>query len=285
MPDSNKVKFQICESRREGKKVKQVVIRNVGIAHDESELRAFELAAAIALEQLIKEQNGGSLFDAEDAHDAQIESITPSKIGRPRGKSKSKDAVEIEDLKEVERIHDGPETIFGYAAEEAGLLDVVPKEKQNLLKHLIAQRICDPASKKRTYENLLNRSGFECSLQSIYRMLDLLSEKEQEICRIAFAERSNLFSSCLDLMFFDVTTLYFESWNQDEIRDFGFSKDCKFGQVQVTLALASDSEGFPVGYRLFPGNTAEVSTIITCVREWQEILPIDRTIFVADRGV
>jgi transposase len=89
----------------------------------------------------------------------------------------------------------------------------------------------------------------------------------------------------IDLLFFDVTTLYFESWDQDELRDFGFSKDCKFGQVQVTLALATQKDGFPIGYRLFPGNTAEISTLIACVNDWKNHITFDDVIFVGDRGM
>lgn len=287
VPGTSKVKFQICENRREGKKVRQVIVRHDGIAHKESEWPMFELTAQHALEELIKEENGGSLFDANDSHQDHLnnsEGLVKAKVHTPARKSRSSQ-VNVDKLKEVKRLYDGPETIFGYAAQQSKLLDVVPAEKQDLLKNLIAQRISEPGSKKRTYENLLNKAGFECSLQSIYRMLDLLSDKERDLSRLAFKERANLFSSHLDVMFFDVTTLYFESWNQDELKDFGYSKDCKFGQVQVTLALASDSNGFPVGYRLFPGNTAEISTLIQCVKEWKEILPIDRTIFVADRGM
>jgi transposase len=287
VPGTSKVKFQICENRREGTKVRQVIVRHVGIAHKESEWPMFEFTAQAALEELIKEKNGGSLFDATEVQQDYVdrnEGLLNTKIHIPARKSSSSQ-VNVDKLREVKRVYDGPETIFGYAAQRSGLLDVVPAEKQVLLKNLIAQRISEPGSKKKTYENLLNRAGFECSLQSIYRMLDLLSDKERELSRLAFKERANLFSSHLDVMFFDVTTLYFESWNQDELKDFGYSKDCKFGQVQVTLALASDSNGFPVGYRLFPGNTAEISTLIQCVQEWKEILPIDRTIFVADRGM
>lgn len=95
----------------------------------------------------------------------------------------------------------------------------------------------------------------------------------------------DLFDGPLDLMFFDVTTLYFDSWDVDELRNFGFSKDCKFGQVQVTLALAADSTGFPIGYRLLPGNTAEVSTLIECVQSWKSSLGLNEVVFVADRGM
>ena len=54
-------------------------------------------------------------------------------------------------------------------------------------------------------------------------------------------------------MLFDVTTLYFESMEQDGLRDFGFSKDCKFKEVQVMLSLVTTDRGYPAGYKLFRG--------------------------------
>src|SRR5207249_10985741 len=64
-----------------------------------------------------------------------------------------------------------------------------------------------------------------------------------------------------------------------------FSKDQKFHSVQVVLALATTPEGLPVGYRLFPGNTADVSTLLVALEEWRKILPIGRVILVADRAM
>ena len=54
----------------------------------------------------------------------------------------------------------------------------------------------------------------------------------------------------------------FESISEDDLRSFGFSKDFKFNTTQITLALATTQDGLPVGYRLFPGNTAESKTLI-----------------------
>jgi transposase len=86
-------------------------------------------------------------------------------------------------------------------------------------------------------------------------------------------------------LLFDVTTLYFESIETDDLREFGFSKDQQFHTTQVVLALATTREGLPVGYRLFPGNTAEVSTLIASLEEWRQVLPFGKVIFVADRAM
>ena len=87
------------------------------------------------------------------------------------------------------------------------------------------------------------------------------------------------------MMLFDITTLYFESVDVDELRAFGYSKDQKYHCTQVVLALATNEDGLPIGYELFAGNTAEVSTLIQCMKNWAGTLQIDRVSFVADRAL
>ena len=89
----------------------------------------------------------------------------------------------------------------------------------------------------------------------------------------------------IDLLFFDVTTLYFESQKADELRNFGYSKDGKKGEVQVMLALATTSNGLPIGYTLFPGNTGEVDTLLKSLDHWKKIFIIGEITVVADRAM
>ena len=71
----------------------------------------------------------------------------------------------------------------------------------------------------------------------------------------------------------------------DELRDFGFSKDCKFNETQVVLALVTTTEGLPVTYRLFPGNIYEGHTLITMVEEIKKVYEVDNILLVADRAM
>src|SRR5262249_40052765 len=84
---------------------------------------------------------------------------------------------------------------------------------------------------------------------------------------------------------FDVTTLYFESVDVDELRNFGYSKDHRFNTTQVVLALATNSDGLPVGYELFEGNKAEVTTLIAAIESWKNLFNIESFCFVADRSM
>lgn len=84
---------------------------------------------------------------------------------------------------------------------------------------------------------------------------------------------------------FDVTALYFESADQDDLRDFGFGKDCKFNQTQVVLALITTTDGTPMGYELFKGNTSEGKTLIHVIEKMKTRFELDHVILVADRAM
>ena len=69
-------------------------------------------------------------------------------------------------------------------------------------------------------------------------------------------------------MFYDVTTLYFEAFESDELRKTGFSKDNKSQQPQILIGLMVSKEGFPVAYELFPGNTFEGHTLLPVIKSF-----------------
>lgn len=89
----------------------------------------------------------------------------------------------------------------------------------------------------------------------------------------------------VDVVFYDVTTFSFESVRKDSLRDFGFSKDAKFKEVQVVMGLLIDREGRPIGYDLFPGNTFEGKTLDVALLKLEKRFGIRRVIIVADRGI
>ena len=91
--------------------------------------------------------------------------------------------------------------------------------------------------------------------------------------------QESLFSQGVEVILFDVTTLYFESIETDELRKF-YSKDHRF-TTQVVLALATNPQGLPVGYELFEGNKAEVQAIDS----WNGFLRIESVCFIGDRAM
>jgi transposase len=124
------------------------------------------------------------------------------------------------------------------------------------------------------------------SENQIYRLMDDLLEQEEHVKRIIFETTKKLTpKQSIDLLFFDVTTLYFESQKSDDLRNFGYGKDGKKGEVQVMLALATTSNGLPIGYTLFPGNTGEVDTLLKSLDDWKKIFTIGEVTVVADRAM
>lgn len=100
-----------------------------------------------------------------------------------------------------------------------------------------------------------------------------------------FAANCHLFNLKIDIVFYEVTTFSFESVRTDSLRDFGFSKNGKFQEVQVVLGLLIDGEGRPIGYELFPGNTFDGKTLETVLAALRKRFHLRRVIIVADRGI
>jgi transposase len=148
------------------------------------------------------------------------------------------------------------------------------------------QHLLEPKSKLSTYTHQNRYIGLpEIELQHLYRSLDLLSESKELLEEKIFFKNRNLFNLQVDVVFYDVTTFSFESVRKDSLRDFGFSKDAKFKEVQVVMGLLIDREGRPIGYDLFPGNTFEGKTLDLALLKLEKRFGIRRVIIVADRGI
>ena len=115
--------------------------------------------------------------------------------------------------------------------------------------------------------------------------MDKVFTKIDDIKKLTFEKTQALFPEKIDLLLFDVTTLYFESTNVDELRNFGYSKDHRFNTTQVVLALATNQDGLPIGYELFEGNRAEVTTLLKAIESWRKLFKIESVCFVGDRAM
>lgn len=160
---------------------------------------------------------------------------------------------------------------------------------------MMVSRFVHPCSKLSLKERWLDRLypelyPLEVPLHHFYRTLDFLAKHTEEIQkRLLYPQRQrSLFDvPKLDLVFYDTTTLRFESIRNEEgsLRRFGYSKERRNDCTQVILGLLLSHDGMPVGYRLFPGNTYEGKTLSVILRKLKEELFIKRLIFVADRGM
>jgi transposase len=147
------------------------------------------------------------------------------------------------------------------------------------------QRLVDPKSKKATCEGQSFFLGLPTvKLETMYRGLEILADNKERIETHLFENTKHVRAS-MDIVFYDVTTFAFQSVKQDDLKDFGFSKDQKFKEVQVVLGLFIDGEGLPVGYDLFPGNTCDGKTLVPELERLRSKFDVRRVIIVADRGI
>jgi transposase len=151
---------------------------------------------------------------------------------------------------------------------------------------MVIQHLLSPTSKLGSYRAQHHYAGLpHVGLNHLYRSLDILSEGKEVIESHLFQMNRDLFNMKIDVVFYDVTTFHFESVKQDGLREFGFSKNAKFNEVQVVLGMLVDCDGRPVGYELFPGNTFEGKTLETALESIEKRFGIRNIIIVADRGI
>lgn len=291
-PNSPRKSVQICEGIRKGHKVQQRVIRHIGVAKDEQHLIELKKLAETIKLQLIEEQKGPFLLSTETLFKSSNsdEQAVPSLVQLHEKESKTQETsdtltVDLQQLREQQRLVEGFHDVFGKVFCQFGFHSLLSKKQNEVLRDILFARIATPASKLRTQSVLAADFGRDTPLDRIYRMMDALILEKENIQNRIFAMTESLCFKEANLILFDVTTLYFESTDIDELRDFGFSKDQKFKMTQVVLALATTKDGMPIGYRLFPGNTAEISTLLTCLEEWKKTLSVGKVIFVGDRGM
>jgi len=159
------------------------------------------------------------------------------------------------------------------------------KIKKRLLLDLVTIRVIEPASKLRSIELLETYFGIKHRRQNYYQSAPqwlVLKEKIESIV-VDFARQSYAFN--FDILFYDVTTLYFETFKEDELRKNGFSKDNKSQQPQILVGLLVTKEGFPIAYDIFPGNKFEGHTIIPVVNNFINKYAVKEFTVVADAAM
>ena len=281
-PNSPRRSVQVVESSRTGGKVSQRIVRHIGIALDEQEetkLRA--MAQEFVSRTLTERLNDGALFDTEPQAVRQV--------GRPRRQTLESvappDQVRLSDVVEVARRVEGPHEVLGHLFDYLHFDKILGASATAMLRDLVIARVMAPGSKRDSAAQLDSHYGRTYPLDRLYRMMDALHERLERLKKIVLEATVSLSGGSVQVMLFDITTLYFESVDADTLRRFGYSKDQKYHCTQVVLALATDSDGLPIGYELFPGNTAEVNTLLACMQEWQRTLQVERVSFVADRAL
>lgn len=196
----------------------------------------------------------------------------------------------------------GPELIFGSLYDKIGYGSI----NNEMFRHLVICRLFNPGSKLRTVEYLRRYLNRDYNVKSIYKFLDDLcfrrdidckEDKEgnpikpdgndikSEVERISYEYTKKLCGGNISVVFYDMTTLYFEAAQEDELRKAGFSKDGKHSNPQIFLGLLVTTGGNPIGYGIYEGNIHEGKTLVPLVKDLAERHGFDHPVVIADAGL
>lgn len=201
------------------------------------------------------------------------------------------------ELEELGRYNYGYQQIYGKALEHYGLHTVFRRiEKKRKLQFslynsvflMLLERLQEPCSKLGSFYNQHEYLHLPTvALHHLYRALDKLAANNLIIQQQIFTTGRDLFNQKLDVVFYDVTTFYFESEVEIEgqLRQMGFGKDGKIGNTQILFCMMIDRDKNPIGYRIFKGDTYEGHTFENALEDLKTQYQIDKIIVVADRGM
>lgn len=237
---------------------KLIVTAHIGSAHNSQELKSLKKSARELIKKISKQQ---SLFPA-------AKSVTSNLIS----------------LKKCRYLG------FRYHFIYEILTQIFTRFKfhtlrPNILTDLALVRIVEPTSKLMAIKLLREFFGIRHLRKHFYEALPqivaLKDKVENKVLAVAKKELNFDFS----LVFYDVTSLYFESSTQDEFRKPGFSKDHKANKPQILIGLIINADGFPVAYEIFEGNKFEGHTIIPVISAFQRKHKIKTLTVVADAAM
>lgn len=165
--------------------------------------------------------------------------------------------------------------IFGRIYDSIGF----PK---SLLRDLVIARIAYPKSKLGTVRYLDQYLGTKLAIDSVYRFLDTLNKDALTKIAFDFVSKKN---NGIALIFYDVTTLYFESNDEDDLRKKGYSKDHKNDLPQIVIGLFVDKDGYPFDFGFYDGGTFEGHTFPKAIKELTRKYKFADLVVVADAGM
>lgn len=176
----------------------------------------------------------------------------------------------------------GPELIFGKIYNHIGFNQI----QEDLFRHLVISRLAFPLSKLKTVDYLYRYQGVKHSVSSVYRFLDKLNDRlKKQVEQISFKHTKKILGGKVNVVFYDMTTIYFEASAEDELRKTGFSKDGKHSNPQIFLGLLVGLGGYAIGYDVFEGNIYEGHTLIPFLEKISEKFDLNKPVVVADAGL
>ena len=158
------------------------------------------------------------------------------------------------------------------------------------LKAMIFQRLSEPGSKRQCHQTWVRRqylpevTGQELELHKFYRALEALARVKDPLEAGLHQRLVNLFNRDLSLVFFDMTSTYFEG-DECPLADPGYSRDHRPDRPQINIALLVDRDGLPIAHSVVPGHVLDQQTVGPILEDMRKRFDIERCVFVGDRGM
>ena len=273
---------------------KQRVLKSLGSAypHDTSAMEKLMQQAS----SFIQEMEGPSLphiYEEEEVIDGFVSSLSNAQVQVA-----------------------GPELVFGTLYDRIGYGAI----RNRMFRNIVICRLFNPGSKLKTVDYMERYLHVTYSVDQIYRFLDNLcyrkeaEEKSNDVRKpetaegegestptspakpksadfktrvedIAYSYTKKMVGDGISVCFYDMTTLYFEAAEEDDLRKYCFSKDGKHSCPQIFLGLLVASGGNPIGYEIYEGNISEGHTMIPLIRKLASRFGFNKPIVVADAGL
>lgn len=251
---SGSISIQLISKQRG----KYKLIKTIGSSDNEQQIQKLFLLGKQEIERL---KGQSKLFISEN--DGFVEQVF--------------DALDNASIKTV-----GPEIIFGKIFDNIGFNDI----QEELFRHLVIARLAFPLSKLKTIEYLYRFQGITLDIDAVYRFLDKLNDSlKEQVEQIAFSHTLKVLEGKINIVFYDMTTLYFEASDEDDLRKTGFSKDGKHQNPQIFLGLLVGVDGYAIGYDIFEGNIYEGHTLIPFIEKISRRFNLHKPVIVADSGL
>ncbi len=147
-------------------------------------------------------------------------------------------------------------------------------------------RLIFPVSKLKTSDYLEKYHDLDYPVQQIYRYMDILHSSQKELVQqISYEHTKRVLGGKVNVVFYDVTTIYFEIDQEDDLRKTGFSKEGKHQNPQIVLGLLVSRNGYPLAYDIFEGNKFEGHTMLPVIDTFKEKYNLEQLVIIADSGL
>lgn len=162
------------------------------------------------------------------------------------------------------------------------------KAKYNLnsiFRALVYARLIDPDSKKGSFESFdrfFDKTDF--SLDDLYRSLSFFRKYQSDLQLWIHEHIRSVYGRDTSLVYYDVTNYYFEIDKEDEVKMRGVCKEHRPNPI-IQMGLFMDTNGLPITYGLFPGNTLDKQTLMPLMKSVVKDYGLGKVIVVADRGI